>query len=173
MINLNGAPKSGTHALIKAVELLGIPVDGKAAMMHRDPTAMAGSNAVFIYRHPKNALISAVRQDRDSVVTPGFLITAMADWASQWLAYTGYLTDPDVLAIRLEDLIANETTHQAIAAHIGVPYITDAHVNLPGMTYSWNVTPSDWTTSEHWTAQVQQAWLYNSGLEIEQAFGYV
>ena len=174
MINLNGTPKSGTFALIKAVELLAVPVmRGDAAKMWRASNAPTGPGAVFIYRHPKNALISIVRQERNQVVTQGFLVSRMPGWHSAWLEFAHYLTDPDTLAIRLGDLLVNESVHQAIAAHIGVPYIAGAHAELPGGTFSYNAVPSIWSTNVNWTPLVQQAWVDNQGPAIEAAFGYV
>jgi hypothetical protein len=174
MINLNGAPKSGTHALIKAVELLGLPCDGVSAQILRSPYAVApkGAGAVFIYRHPRNALISRVRMERAQQVTPGLLITTMSGFCAEYMQYVDYLSDSETLCVRLENLIAQETTHQAIAAHIGRMYIANAHAALPGMTFSYNAAPSEWTTDLNWTQQVTDEWVANGGAACEAAFGY-
>ena len=68
MILVNGFPKSGTHALLKAVELLGIPVRSEqidVAIDHAELNHLPyeeprdrDDRFLFIKRDPRNVLIS-------------------------------------------------------------------------------------------------------------------
>ncbi len=173
MLYLNGIRKGGTHALMKAVELLGVPMADGYGSMDRQPYDRAdkGPGSVFIYRHPRNVLVSAVRKDKMEVVTQGFLIAAMHDLYPTWMGFLPFLSDPEILAVRLEDLIGDGgETIRRIAKHIGKPYLQDAYDNLPGMTYSYNKVPSRW--QDHWMPEVDAAWVKERGPEVQEAFGY-
>lgn len=173
MLYLNGIPKGGTHALMKAVELLGVPMAPGYGLMDRRLYAEAhkGPGGVFIYRHPRDCLVSRVRMEREGVVTQGFLIARMHDLYSEWMGFLPFLSDPEILAVRLEDLRGDGgETIRRIAEHIGKPYLQDAYDNLPGMTYSWNEVPSRW--QDHWTPEVDAGWVKERGPEVEKAFGY-
>ncbi len=173
MLYLNGIAKGGTHALMKAVELLGVPMVPGYGSLDRRPYSEAnkGPGSVFIYRHPRNALVSGVRQAKIGVVTQGFLIAAMHDLYPTWMGYVPFLSDPEILAVRLEDLIGDGgKTIRQLGEHIGRPYLQDAYDNLPGMTFSWNKVPSRW--QDHWTPEVDAAWVMERGPEVEVAFGY-
>lgn len=174
MLYLHGVSKGGTHALIKAVELLGAPAADTS--MHREgyEGATTGPGSVFIYRHPRNSLVSSVRMHKEEIVTEGYLIGAMYNVYSRWMdGYLPYLSDPVVLAIRLEDLREDGgATLRQIANHIGRPYLDNAYERLPGMTYSWH-EPDKWSHwQDHWTPAVDEAWSKERGPEIEKAFGY-
>ena len=173
MIHCNGLAKCGTHALQKAIELLGVPFVKGSALMSRVPydSASTGPGSVYIYRHPKRWLVSLVRQAREDVVTQGFLISTMHDVYPLWMSYEPFLSDSDTLSVRLEDLIGDGGgTLRAIADHIGTLYLEDAYANIPGMTHSFNKVPSTW--EPHSTPETEAAWIAARGPEVEKAFGY-
>lgn len=179
----NGMPKTGTHALLKGMELLGIPAslagpqDGFGYMDHIPYSASPpAGKMVHIIRHPKNMLISWVRWVGNPV-TEGMLIGAIQSYntigiAATLDAYQGWLSDANVHTVKYEDLVASAQALTDIATFLGVSYLVDAFANLPGLTETWTGSPSDYTTKAAWTANVDAAWTA-AGIPARQAaFGY-
>lgn len=159
MILVSGIPKSGTHALLKAVELLGVP-----APMHEHlpfgPLPAGTEKHLYIIRHPRNILMSWVRFENKPVTT-GTLIGAMRDFAGKRFAevlesYMGWLTDPQTFIVRYERLCSTPDAIRDIAIYLDVPYLDDAFPNLPGLTPTWTGSPSDWRTV--WNPEVDCWW---------------
>lgn len=173
MVNCNGIPKSGTHALEKAVQLLG----QKTQHGHLPYSKKPSHTHILILRHPKNMLVSWVRFIR-SIVTQGFLIEAMSNYSQEdagtfydeFLAYKPYLTDKDTLVVKYEDLVLSDECIKKIADYLDVPYLDDAFDSLLGMTKTWTGRPSVW--QEHWTDEVQKVWENINGPEIEKVWNY-
>jgi len=170
MIVCNGLPKTGTHALMKAVQLLG-RVDTEHA---HSPTGVTGQH-IHICREPRNVLVSWVRFIR-SEVTQGFLIGAMQEYFEEgtfhdeYMAYSHWLNDAP-LSVRFEELIGDGgVTIQAVADYLQVPYLSDAYDHLPGLTVTYTGQLSNWR--DHWTPEVESAWVTHGGPEIESVYGY-
>lgn len=156
-IRAHGHPKHGCHMLTKAVELLGVPCSVEH-IKHADKPA--GDKSVFIKRDPRNALVSWLRF-RGITVAQGTLITAMQDfdgmpYAQSLSEYAGWLSEPGVHVVEFEALRTNEQTLRDIAAYLGVPYLDDAFQSLPGGTFTWTGSLSDYRPL--WTPAVQAAW---------------
>jgi len=164
----NGIPKSGTHALLKAVQLLGVTDTDHEHLAYSSPLH---DKHILIIRNPRDVLISWCRWTYKQV-TQGFIIGAMAEFVQHYNDYKPWLTDADTLVIKFEDLISdNGVTIQQIATYLDVPYLTDAYANLPGLTRTWTGNYSDWT--EHWTQDIEDAWQAVGGANVEQDYGYV
>jgi hypothetical protein len=174
MILVNGIPKSGTHALLKAVQLLGIPDD--AVRLEHLPFGLLpdGVNKhIYIIRHPRNVLVSYCRwQNRP--VAAGMLIGFMRSFegksfADYWQTFSGWMTDPATFVVRYEALLANSAVIAKIAAYLGVPCLVDAFANIPGLTPTWTGAPSDWSTV--WNRDIDAEWQKDCQ-GIQEAMGY-
>ena len=182
----NGIPKSGTHAFLKAVELLGCA----GMLVHHEyqvggllPEDMrATTHHLFIKRDPRNVLISWLRFF-SKPVTSGMFITAFRNWsgtANDGLAtrtfldasleFTPWLSDPSVFVVKFEDLTASDAELRRIAAYLAVPYLEDAFRHLPGMTRTWTGKLSDYTAI--WNADIESVWSAEGGPQLLKAWGY-
>ena len=172
LVFAHGFMKSGNHAIIKALKLLGFwtaPVHipfGQAI-----PTGY--THNIFIKRDPRNILISVMKSLGDPM-TPEALIARVADvnysdgsiknffqLLDKW---TGWLTDPNTFVVKYEDLIANDIEMRRIATYLGVPYIEGSFERLPGDTATWSAEQSDYTTL--WTPEIQALWGSVVGTKI-------
>lgn len=172
MIVTNGFPKSGNHALVKAVQLLGQP-----CRVQHEPFTQVEGPCVFIRRDPRNVLLSWVRHLGKPVV-PGMVAThaqrfeesAAGTLADAMAPFEGWLSDAGVLVVSYEALTESDAEMRRIAAYLGVPYIDGAWQWLPGMTQTWHAQHSDWRSV--WTADVQTAWDGIDGPALLQRWGY-
>ena len=132
---------------------------------------------IHIRRDPRNVLMSMLRYTKRTV-SPGTFLTAFRSFelsgstslVDQMAGYEPWLSDPDTLNIKYEDLVSSDAVMRAIATHIGVPYLDGAFEDLPGWTITWNDVPSDYT--EVWTPLVQEAWAAEGGNELLERWGY-
>lgn len=170
----NGFPKSGTHALLKALELLGA---GSVSIAHHPYGWQRPPESVHmcIFRHPRNCLISMCRFQGFPVVT-GYLLKLiqsygtfgrMADCLSGFLPWR---SEAGVLCITYEDLMASDASLREIAEFAGLPFLDDAFRNLPGLTKTWSGKPSQWI--EYWNPILDEAWASSGMLALEKELGY-
>ena len=108
MITTSGHPKSGCHALVKAIQLLGQPCQ----VTHIPHGMPVDGKHVFIKRHPRNVLVSWVRFIGQPV-TQGTLITAMQDFSGMPLVqslrdFSGWLNDQATHVTSFEDLMRDD-----------------------------------------------------------------
>ena len=169
MVITNGFPKCGNHALVKAVELLGQP-----CLVEHTPYSAPIGQQVFIKRDPRNAVCSWVRFIHKPV-TPGMFITAFrqfqnAPLITEMAEYEGWLSDPQTLVVRYEDLIASDAEMRRIAAYLGVPYLADSFDELPGLTRTWHADHSDYQVI--WTPEVESVWGSEGGPALLTRWGY-
>ena len=172
MIFANGFPKSGNHALAKALELLGIPPQ----VNHRtfaEGLPEGTTKHVFIIRDPRNVVMSAIRF-QGKKPTPGTflakfrkfengsLIEEMAKY-EEWLYSNTFVTP-------FEELIADDAEMRAIARYLDIPYIDGAFEELPGLTVTWSGKLSDYR--DIWTPEVESAWNSEGGPELLARWGY-
>lgn len=172
----NGFPKSGNHALVKACELLGQP-----AQVNHIPVSeglpKGTTHHLFIKRDPRNVVVSALRFSGNTV-TPGMFLSQfrkflLADGRSlvdSMAQYEGWLTHPQTLVIRFEDLIASDKAMHDIANYLDVPYINGAFEELPGLTRTWTGKLSDYRMI--WTPEVKEQWDAEEGQELLIRWGY-
>lgn len=169
----NGFPKAGNHALVKAMQLLGIP-----AQVNHAPHRELLGQVVFVARDPRAVLASWVRF-KGHPLTPGMLLTHLRCWHGNGSGgdYFGHLAqfarwlspDADTLVVRYEDLLTSSEPMRRIAEFAGVPYLEGAWESLPGQTATWGV-PVDWRAA--WTNDVQQAWDRAGGSRVLTDWGY-
>jgi len=166
----NGFPKSGTHALQKAVRSIGVPAD----VNHRtyaEGLPEGTTHNVFIKRDPRNVVVSWLRWGQQQV-TPGSFLAAFRKFqdgplVNEMAQFEPWLAEAHV--VRFEDLIANDSALRGIAHWIGVPYIEGAWEGLPNHTMTWNDEPSDYRPL--WP-QVMTAWYAEGGGELLSRWGY-
>ena len=178
---VNGCPKSGTHALLKACELLGMFVGDVSHIPFGQPLPTGTTKHCFIIRDPRNVMISWMRMNGMTVTDGTFMALAQQPEGTQSLlqvaeSYAGWINDPNTFCVKFEDLIASAAPMQNLATYLGVPYLDTAFPNLPGYTVTWTgdgATPaySDYTTI--WTPALQAYWAANGGPALLAAFGYV
>lgn len=169
MVTTSGFPKSGNHALTKAVELLGIPCE----VQHIEYAGPIGQH-MFIKRDPRNVVCSWLRFN-GKPVTPGMFLSAFRKFQDKSLIdemtpYEGWLTDPGTLTVSYEALIASDAEMRRIATYLETPYIDGAFEELPGLTATWFDVHSDYRTI--WTPEVDSAWNAEGGGELLTRWGY-
>lgn len=170
MVATNGFPKSGNHALVKAVQLLGVP----CGVDHIPYSASVSSKNIFIKRDPRNVICSWLRFTGNPV-TPGMFISAFRHFQSKSLVlelaeYEGWLLDEQTLVVSYEALVANDQELRRIAAYLNTPYIDGAFENLPGMTATWFPIQSNY--SDIWTNELETVWNSEGGPELLKRWGY-
>ena len=80
----NGIPKSGTHALAKTIQLLGVPCE----MAHEPYVSKPGGKTICTFRNPRNILVSWLRFTGQPV-TPRLLIEQMQAFEGEGIAAAG------------------------------------------------------------------------------------
>ena len=166
MVTTNGFPKSGNHALVKAVQLLGQP-----CQVNHLPFYGVTENLIFIKRDPRNVICSWLRFNGQPV-TPGTFLTAFRKFQERSLIeemayYEGWLSG---FVVRYEDLIASDAEIRRIADYLETPYLEGAFEALPGMTRTWFADHSDYRAI--WTPEVEAAWAAEGGIELLVRWGY-
>lgn len=168
----NGVAKCGNHALVKAIELLGLN-----ASVNHIPFAEHESEyeaIVFIKRDPRNALMSWLRFE-NKPITQGTFIAGLSNFATcgdlvaEFDAYYPWL-NCGAHVVAYEDLIRDDVALRTLAGYLGVPYLEDAFANLPDHTLTWNPEHSDYRTI--WTPAVQIAWSEAGGNALLERWGY-
>ena len=187
MILCNGIPKSGTHYLALCLELMGFPKvyepkEGPCCLMNHWIEAEKlpeHDHHIFIIRHPRNALISLLRNQGPSLI-PGALISAIRAYpaarpglsmAQFYEQFFGWLEDSGCVTVRYEEMLSDGgKTIQKIANLTG-GIADEVYASAPKIqTATWTGQPSDWR--EHWTPDVEAVWQDNNCPVIERALGY-
>jgi hypothetical protein len=163
----NGFPKSGNHALVKALQLLGQPCQVNHIKYGED----VGCQHIFIKRDPRNVICSWLRFNGQQV-TPGVFLTAFRKFQERSLIeemadYEGWLSG---FVVRYEDLISSDAEMRRIADHLEIPYLEGAFESLPGMTRTWFADHSDYMAI--WTADVETVWVAEGGNDLLARWGY-
>lgn len=183
---VNGCPKTGTHALFRGVELLGVVgrPDNASAMrdlpgVYRDHIPYGGSVSGFkhvhIVRNPRNVLVSWVRMLKGEVAQ-GFIIAALREYHTRipfpayYRQFLGWLEDPNTLTVRFEKLLESDAELRRIAEFLSIPYLDDAFGQIIGPTRTWTGRLSDWT--EWWSTNLEEVWTQEGGYELEKDLGY-
>lgn len=174
MILIVGIPKSGTHALQKAVRELGCEASEHS---HTANYRLAEDNKVgYIIRNPRNVLVSALRyrnhqvRGSEKTITEEKLIGQFFDFfnTSIFGAYVGHARWMDSKAhiVKYEELM-DRSAVPALAKFLGVP---DKPIEIEGGTYTWTGTPSDWT--QYWSEGIDRVWREEGMVVIERELGY-
>lgn len=168
---VNGFPKSGTHALIKACELLGVP-----ATHHHEPwrkgLAVVG-RPLLVQRDPRNIAISWLRH-HGRPVTEGTVIKTIrhfdrAPLAQELAAYEPWRYRAET--VRFEDLVSSVEVMRALATLFASEVdVDEAYAYLPGGTLTWTGQLSDWTAV--WTPAIDRVWAEMDGPALLARWGY-
>lgn len=169
-VTTNGFPKSGNHALVKAVQLLGVPCE----VDHIKHGEHVEAKHIFIKRDPRNIICSWVRFI-GKPVTDGMFISAFRKFQAESFCreieqYTKWLSDANTLVIKYESLIADDAEIKRIADYLQATYLSSAFINLPGDTRTWCESHSDFKAI--WTDEVERVWQDEGGTKIQIDWGY-
>lgn len=170
MVTTNGFSKSGNHALVKAVQLLGQPCE----VNHIPFGEVIEGKHIFIKRDPRNVICSWLRFN-GRPVTPGMFITAFrlfqtASLNDEMAEYEGWLSDTSAHVVRYEDLISDDSCIRGIATFLEIPYLAGAFENLPGLTRTYYPDHSDYRAI--WSPEVEAVWSAEGGPELLARWGY-
>lgn len=170
-----GIPKSGTHALQKAVRELGC---NASEHLHTANYHLAERQKVaYVFRNPRNVLLSALRyrnhQRRgwEDTITEDKLIDCFFDFFNASLpgvyrSYEKWLTSK-AHVVRFESLL-DRTAIPSLAQFLDVPF---KQIELEGGTYTWTGALSDWR--QYWADGIDKVWFEEGMGEIELSLGYV
>jgi hypothetical protein len=153
-----------------------------------DGIGLDGHRVAFIYRHPRDVLVSAARfsaagfdwgagQPPAEAVTALFTPRFIAEQIERCRASLGWLTRADV-AVRYEDFVdCPVRTANIVSVALDILAIDPAPVigdGAPWVTRRWRGTwsgrRSDWR--EWWNAGVDGLWRDLGGVEVESELGY-
>ena len=173
-----GIPKSGTNMTVKVCRLLGV---NPSEHMHTANYHLAEAQKVaYVYRNPRNVLLSALRyrnhQRRgwEDTITDEKLIDVAFDFfnAPIWAVYRGYekwLTS-NAYCFKYEDMVTGAAA-DGLADYLGVARRADIAERLAeGGTPTWTGKPSRW--EDFWSDAIDKVWLDEGMVEIERELGY-
>jgi len=187
---VTGIPKSGTHALLKAVEMMGVPVgEGKAHIdvetlpaepghvyhCHIPPQELPGDcRTIVMLREPRNALVSYARF-RYGVVTAGNLRLSLLDFFDfsfpEWLRKFIDYRESECLPIRFDDLLTDGgESVERIGKYIDAFDTTDVYKNINGQTVTYTGRLSNW--QDHWTQRLEKEWRDTGCADLAGRYGY-
>lgn len=169
-------PKSGNNLAHKACQMLGIPVEH---YRHTANWHLADEHKiVYIYRNPRNVLVSCVKYTNDQVrgrtkeITEERLIDTFFDFFNCSLsaverAYLPWM-DSNVCKVEFEDLAFGTKGFNQIADYYGVE--RREPIGLYGSSPTWSGGLSDW--EKHWGEKIEHIWIEEGMPEIEKKLGY-
>lgn len=175
---IRGFPKSGNHAVYRAVELLGLV---PAVRHDLDFLTDRGDYEVAVIRDPRNIAISWLRY-RNQPITPETYRRTLLSFPGPNKKLKGKplttllhdyrcLLDQPII-VRYEELIAGSARFHRLAEELGCAYPDggfDLLVAGPSMTYR-PPPHADWRLV--WTPEVDAAWALLGGPDLAAAFGY-
>lgn len=174
-----GIPKSGNNVTERACKLLGLSPAGHT---HTANYHLADTNkVVYVYRNPRNVLISALkyrnhqRRGAEDTITQDKLIDVFYDFFNNSLpsVYTGYMPwmSSKACIVRFEDLLSSKNEMDRIADYMGVQRTSDdAFKRLYGESPTWSGKLSEW--KDHWGDSIDNIWNMEGMPEIEKSLGY-
>jgi hypothetical protein len=176
---VSGIPKSGTNMTEKICRMLGA---SPSPHMHTANYLLAGKHKVaYVYRNPRNVLISAQRYQNhqmrgwEDTITEDKLIAQFFDYynSSMPAVYNSYakwlLTS--AYAFKYESMLTDISVAQGLARYLGKSEPKQEFLaQIPGNTPTWTGKTSDWR--DHWTDGFDKIWVGEGMLEIEAALGY-
>jgi hypothetical protein len=173
-----GIPKSGTHAAEKACKLLGLKthVDSRHSANYH---LAEDRKVLFIYRNPRDLLISTVRYRSEQQrypfdISQEKLVEVFFDLANASLpaVLTSFERwfETEALSLKLETLVQSPQGINEICDYMGIPHRLDAFYELPGGTATWNDKQSNW--KDHWGCEIEKVWKEEGMYDVETKWGY-
>lgn len=190
---LGGSTKDIWHGLEvrPPEELVSDPSTDSVVNAHvHDCIDLPGHKVAFIYRHPRDILISdvrfnLVRFDWQNGSEPGvnavqrMLLSryTMARAIERCNAFQGWLRKADI-AVRFEDFVADPAvTARAISSALGITEVDPLSVmgdRTPWITReyrgTWSGRHSTW--SDYWDRSIDKRWRKMCGPDVESLYGY-
>jgi hypothetical protein len=173
MVLTTGPEKAGNHALVKAVELLGIPCEVEHRKYNEGLPVRA--KHLFIKRDPRNMILSMLRFEGKQI-NVGMYLTYFRRYCEQKSLvnyldkFESWLRHPNTLVIKYEELIESDKVMRQIAEYLGISYIEGSFELLPGITHTWTGMLSDYKVI--WTPQIESIWNNEGGPKLLKAWGY-
>jgi hypothetical protein len=179
MIVVNGCPKAGTHALLKAVELLG-QNSWQRDVDHipfGEPLPEGITKHCFIKRDPRDMLVSWLRHEAKPLTDGMAMSSFMGGWYGMVSRFSPWLRDPNTKVFVFEYLIASDKAMLDLADYLEVPYLETAFPNLLGMTKTWTggtnpMTPNFSDYRQIWTPALEAFWIKFGGDALLKYWGY-
>lgn len=177
-----GIPKSGTNATVLACSLLGVK---PSPHMHTANYLLAGKHKVaYVYRNPRNVLISAQRYQNhqmrgwEDTITEEKLIDQFFDFfnASMPAVYRAYEKwfNTKAFCFKYEHLFQvspeNQATFDSLADYLGKPRKKWVRDQIISKTPTWTGKQSNW--QDHWSEGLERIWRDEGMIEIEKSLGY-
>ncbi len=174
-----GIPKSGTNMTEKVCKMLGAT---PSPHMHTANYLLADKYKVaYVYRNPRNVLISAQRYQNhqmrgwEHTVTEQKLINQFFDFfnCSMPAAYNAYQKwhDSKAYVFKFEDMLAGQETINGLADYLGKPRPpANKYTEIKGPTATWTGQLSEWR--DFWTEGLDKIWESEGMVEIERRLGY-
>lgn len=173
-----GIPKSGTNMTEKVCKLLGV---SPSPHMHTANYHLAETHKVaYVYRNPRNVLISAQRYQNhqmrgwEDTITDQKLINQFFEFFnaplnSVYLGYEKWLTSK-AYCFKFEDMVKGIGVVD-LSSYLGVKFRPDIAARLAeGGTPTWTGKLSHW--QDFWTPAIDKVWVDEGMLEIEKRLGY-
>lgn len=174
MIYIVGIPKSGTHALQKAVRELGCDASDH---LHTGNYHLAETNKVaYVLRNPRNVLLSSIRYRNhqmrgwEDTITEekwidGFFNFFNTPLPGVYYGYAKWLTSKAHI-VRFESLM----DRSAIPALAAFCEVSVKPIALEGGTPTWTGELSDWR--KYWTEGIDRVWREEGMEVVERGLGY-
>jgi hypothetical protein len=189
---LGGSQKAiwGTRQLRTPENILKDMSTTKVVNAHvHDGVDLEGHKVVFVYRHPRNILVSACRFSLvqftwdDKTKEPSIqdirtnLAGHMRSTVARCMAFHGWMFEADVVA-RFEDLVnPNSGEARKVAERLGLEPKCPTKVlgnNTPWVTESyrgtWSGKHSRW--EDVWDKAIDEEWRRLGGHKVEKMYGY-
>lgn len=175
-----GIPKSGNNLAERACRILGLYPSGHR---HTSNYHLAETNkVVYVYRNPRNVLVSALRyrnhqrRGEEDTITQAKLIDVFYDFfnnnlSSVYQSYSPWMGSSACI-VKFEDLLKSKDEMNKIAKYMNVqPCNDDRFRLLYGESPTWSGKLSDWKSV--WGDEIDKVWKYEGMLEVEKELGYI
>lgn len=173
MIIINGTKKSGTHALLRLVDLFVDTIPSEVEHSHV-PFSKRGKikyyKHIHISRSPRNVLVSLVRRVTKENVTEDELMYWMSHVLDDIRSFMPWTLSKKCLNVRFEELLSDPAEIKRISDYLGLPLAKDHFKNIWGRTRTSTFNLSKW--HDHWTDDLEKKWFEYGGHALESILGY-